>query len=259
MPFGLTNAPAVFQNYINSALSDLLDICCIVYLDDILIYSKTKESHTQHVRMVLSRLIQYKLYAKLLKCEFHTQKVGYLRFIISPEGIAIEEDRVRTIRTWPEPKSVREVRIFLGFANYYRRFIEGFSRVAHALHQITQRPGGAAKGGHQQRKEESRELTLDNEARRAFETLREKFVNGPILVHFDPTLPCQVETDASGFAISGIISQPHADKHGKDRSHLIAYYSRKMNPAERNYDTHDGELLAVVEAFKHWRYYLEGA
>jgi hypothetical protein len=259
MPFGLTNAPAVFQSYINSALSDLLDICCIVYLDDILIYSKTEEDHISHVRLVLSRLIQHQLYAKLSKCEFHTQKVGYLGFVVTPNGVKIEEDQVGSIKDWPVPKSIRDIRIFLGFANYYRRFIEGFSRIASPLHKVTQRPNNSAKGGYVQRKEESRAIDLDAEAVKSFKILKQKFAEGPVLAHFDPATPCRVETDASGFAISGILSQPRPGLGGKEQWHPVAYYSRKMSPAERNYDTHDGELLAVVEAFKHWRHYLEGA
>jgi len=259
MPFGLTNAPAVFQNHINSILSDLLDICCIVYLDDILIYSQNEEEHVGQVREVLSRLIQYRLYAKLSKCDFHTQRVGYLGFVVTPQGVEMETDRVDTIRSWPTPASVRDVRIFLGFANYYRRFVEGFSRIAAPLHQITQRPPEASKGGHRQRQEESRPIELDPDAVKAFEILKERFATGPVLVHFDPSLPCRVETDASGFAISGILNQSRPGPNGKDLWHPIAYYSRKMTSAERNYDTHDGELLAVVEAFKHWRHYLEGA
>jgi hypothetical protein len=259
MPFGLTNAPAIFQSYINSVLSDLLDICCIVYLDDILIYSNSEEEHVRHVQTVLERLIEVKLYAKLSKCEFHTREVGYLGFIVTPEGVHMEKDRVKSIEEWPEPASVRDVRIFLGFANYYRRFIKGFSRVAAPLHLLTQRPEGSARGGHQQRKEESVPITLSNEAKESFRKLKDSFTRGPLLVHFNPQLKTKVETDASGFAISGILSQPRLDSHGKTQWHPVAFYSRKMSQAEKNYDTHDGELLAIVEAFKHWRHYLEGA
>jgi transposase InsO family protein len=259
MPFGLTNAPAVFQSYINSALSDLLDVCCIVYLDDILIYSKTEEEHVKHVREVLNRLVEHKLYAKLSKCEFHTTRVAYLGFIVSTDGISMEEDRVATIKGWPTPKSVRDVRIFLGFANYYRRFINGFSRIASPLHRLTQRGPNAAKGGHQQRKEEGAEIEIGEEARAAFEDIKEKFTKGPLLAHFDPDRPNRVETDASGRAISGILSQLHQDEKGREVWHPIAFFSRQMSPAEKNYDTHDGELLAIVESFKHWRHYLEGA
>lgn len=258
MPFGLTNAPAVFQSHINKILSDLLDICVIVYLDDILIYSKTEEEHVEQVKTVLDRLMKHRLYAKMSKCEFHTDMVAYLGFVVTPEGITMEEDRVASIKDWPIPKTVREVRIFLGFANYYRRFIEGFSRIASPLHHLTIRPAGAVCGGYKQRKEESVLLEIGEEARAAFQLLKDKFSSGPLLVHFDPRLPCRIETDASGFAISGILSQPRPGKNGKVQWHPVAFYSRKMSSAERNYDTHDGELLAIVEAFKHWRHYVEG-
>jgi hypothetical protein len=119
MPFGLANAPATFQAYINKALSDLLDICCVVYLDDILIYSSSIEEHHRHVRMVMDRLRQYKLYVKLSKCAFDTDTVRFLGFIIDPTGIHMEPEHISTIKDWPMPKSVKEIQVFLGFANFY--------------------------------------------------------------------------------------------------------------------------------------------
>ena len=128
MPFGLCNAPATFQAYINDALREYLDDFCIAYMDDVLVYTNgTLSEHVQHVRTVLEKLKERGLYVKLEKCEFHTQKTRFLGFIISPEGITMDPDRISTIVDWPALKSVHDLQVFLGFANFYRRFIEGYS------------------------------------------------------------------------------------------------------------------------------------
>ena len=129
MPFGLTNAPATFQSYINSALREYLDDFCVAYLDDILIYSKTLEEHVTHVRKVLEKLLEWELYASLEKCEFHVQQVEFLDYVISPEGVSMEKDKVSTIMDWPSPKSVHNIQVLLGFTNFYRRFIQAYSCV----------------------------------------------------------------------------------------------------------------------------------
>ena len=133
MPFGLTNAPASFQFYINTCIQDFLDLFAICYLDDILIYSDTLEEHIQHVRKVLQRLHKYGLYVKLEKCQFHACQVNFFGFVISPEGISMHSDRISTITEWPTPASVHDVQVFLGFTNFYRRFIDGYSRIVHPI------------------------------------------------------------------------------------------------------------------------------
>jgi hypothetical protein len=129
MPFGLTNAPASFQAYANDCLHEFLDIFCVVYLDDVLIFSNTLKEHIHHVKKVLSRLREYGLTCKLSKCEFHVTSVSFLGFIISPDGISMEPDQVLAVTEWPVPTSVHDIQIFLGFANFYRRFIEGYSHI----------------------------------------------------------------------------------------------------------------------------------
>ena len=119
MPFGLTNAPASFQSYANNCLHEFLDVFCIVYIDDILIYSRTLEEHKAHVKQVLSRLHEYGLTCKLSKCEFHATSTSFLGFIISPDGVSMEPDHVSAITEWPTPTSVHNIQIFLGFANFY--------------------------------------------------------------------------------------------------------------------------------------------
>jgi transposase InsO family protein len=249
MPFGLANAPATFQAYINHALSDLLDMVCVVYLDDILIFSNNDEEHTKHVRMVLERLRQYKLYANPAKCQFRTQEVEFLGFVVGITGVRMEASRISTITEWRAPGSVRELQTFLGFANFYRRFIAGYSRMSAPLSNLL-------KKDHQ-----THSFKFPPEAEEAFKALKKAFTSAPILQHFDPKKRITVETDASGFAVGGVLSQPADDGVNPSQNHLhpVAFWSRKLTPPEMNYETHDSELLAIVAAFKHWRHYLEGS
>jgi hypothetical protein len=129
MPFGLTNAPASFQTYINEVLREYLDIFCVAYLDDILIYSDSEEEHVEHVRKVLKRLQDNGLFVNLEKCQFHVEEISFLGFIISSRGISMETSRITAIVEWPVPICVRDIQVFLGFANFYRRFVEGYSRI----------------------------------------------------------------------------------------------------------------------------------
>lgn len=259
MPFGLTNAPAQFQAYINQALQGLVDITCVVYLDDILVFSDSEEEHTEHVREVLRRLREAKLFVKLSKCEWHKRETEFLGYIITPYGVQVDPDRVKTIQSWPMPRSVRDIRVFIGFMNYYRRFIRGFSRIALPLTRLTAKEPGAAKGGHAQRREESQPLLLNQEAVAAFEQLKGAFLGVPILAHFaQDGRKTKVEVDASGGAISGILSQLVPTRDGKSQWRPIDFFSRKLSSTEFRYDTHDKELLAIVESLEHWRQYLLG-
>lgn len=238
IPFGLTNAPAVFQHFMNDKFRDLLDVCVLIYLDDLLIFSDTPEQHTLHVRQVLQRLIDNNLYAANHKCVFNVTTVEFLGFIITPEGVSMCQDKVNSVMSWPEPTKVRELQQFLGFANFYRRFIKGYSRIIAPMTRLL-------------RKEVKFEF--DMPARSAFNSIKESFSLGQVISHYDPALPSLIETDASDYAISGILSQYHGTV-----LRPVAFMSRKMNPAERNYEIHDKELLAIVESVKIWRHYLEG-
>lgn len=253
LPFGLANAPATFQGYINRALSNLLDRTCVVYLDDILIYSEKEEDHQDHVAEVLQRLRLHNLFANLKKCKFRTKEVEFLGYVVSTEGVRMEEARVTAVREWPLPTSFREIQVFLGFANFYRRFIKNYSTIAAPMSSMLTGMKNGKKTG---------EFIFTKEAEEAFRALQMAFTTAPVLRHFDPSGKVRVETDASGYAIAGILSQPaHEDVTVQLQAHWhpVAFWSRKMIPAERNYETYDQELLAIVEAFKHWRHYLEGS
>ena len=246
MPFGLANAPATFQAYINKALRGLIDVTCVVYLDDILIYSSDPADHWRHVREVLQRLKDYQLYVNLKKCQFATTEVEFLGFVVSTEGVRMDEERIRTIKEWPTPETYRELQVFLGFVNFYRRFIYRYSKIAGPLTGLLKGSKGGKKSG---------PFEWPESAALAFRHLRDIFTSAPLLIHYDPKKKVRLETDASNFAVAGILSQQ--DDEGNWRP--VAFMSRKMIPAEQNYETHDQELLAIVQSFKTWRHYLEGS
>ena len=206
MPFGLTNAPAAFQRFINSVFSDLLDVCVIVYLDDVLIFSDSLAQHHKHVREVLRCLRANGLYANLGKCDFHLTSVEYLGYIISPIGLTMAPSKVQTILDWPEPRKVKDIQSFLGFANFYRRFIHNYSDIVVPLTRLTRKDVP---------------WDFSDSCKAAFEHLKSCFVSAPVLTRWVPGAPLIVETDASDYAITAILSTKTSD----DEIHLIAFYS----------------------------------
>jgi transposase InsO family protein len=240
MPFGMKNAPAVFQREMQRVLRDRLYQGVMVFIDDILIYSRTADEHAELVEWVLRRLQEEGYYAHPDKCEFFQKEVSFLGHVVSEKGVAVQLHKVRAVTEWPQPRCRKDVRAFLGLTNYYRKFIPGFSEIATPLTDLTGKDVPFCWTGLQQT---------------AFETLKCRLTTVDVLAHPDPDRPYVVTTDASGFAISGVLSQDQAD--GTRRP--VAYMSRKMNAAERRYATHDKELLAIVKAVEHWRCYLEGS
>jgi RNase H-like domain found in reverse transcriptase/Reverse transcriptase (RNA-dependent DNA polymerase)/Integrase zinc binding domain/Chromo (CHRromatin Organisation MOdifier) domain/Retroviral aspartyl protease len=238
MPFGLMNAPGTFQAFVNDVLRDYLDDFVVVYLDDILIYSDTLEEHTEHVRRVLKKLDAAGIGLKLEKCAFDKQEVHFLGFVIGINGISMDPAKVAAIQDWATPKSVFDIQVFLGLANFYRRFVRNYSKIAIPLTTLLKK---------------NTKFVWSKSAQSAFDELKARLMSGPILRHFDPTKACVIEADASDYALGGVCSQH--DEFGQ--LHPIAYYSRKLLPAEMNYQIYDKELLAIVCAFKHWRHYLE--
>jgi hypothetical protein len=266
MPFGLTNAPATFQSYIEEVLSDFTDTCCVVYLDDVLIYSKSREAHAQDVRRICERLREASLFGNPSKCEFETTSTTFLGYVITPQGVSVDTTRVQEIREWPMPKTEMEIQAFTGFTNYYRRFIKNYSKITAPLHNVlikesTQEAkearakekatlsGGQLKALGKRRR--SREIDIGPEARRAVEQLKDAFCEAPVLTHFQPGAPLRVETDASQFAIGAVLSQLVGDQW-----HPVAFMSRKLKGAELAYTTPDSELMAISESFQLWRHFL---
>jgi len=242
MPFGLTNAPSTFQDMMNHVLSDILDVGVLAYMDDILIYAKTEEEHDRLVKEVLTRLQQNGLAVAPEKCVWKTEEVEFLGYTIGRKGIKMSTTKVEAVLSWKIPNSLTEVQSFLGFANFYRRFIKDYTKVARPLTELT-------------KKETGTKWAWTEEAGKAFKELKTRFTTAQILAHFDATKPVIIETDASDFAIGAVLSQ----RDGENRLHPVAFHSRKFQPSEINYEIHDKELLAVVDAFKHWRRYCEGA
>jgi hypothetical protein len=240
MPFGLANAPSSFQHYINDVLRPYLDIFCTAYIDDILIYSDNLTDHRKHVELVLRALRDAGLQLDIDKCEFHKTEVLYLGLIVSTEGIRMDPKKVEAIVNWQVPRNVKDVRAFIGFANFYRRFINEFSRLVAPLVALTRKDS---------------EFKFDTTCKEAFETLKKNFTTAPILQHFDPELECVVEADSSDYVNAGVLSQI-----GKDKVlHPVAYFSKRLTPAECNYEIYDKELLAIIRCFEQWRPELEGA
>ena len=242
MPFGLANAPSVFQAFVNDVLREMLERFVFVYLDDILIFSSNLEDHKKHVHQVLQALLEAKLFVKAEKCLFHAKTVSFLGFIVSEGRVHMDPTKVSAVMNWPIPRSVKEVQRFLGFANFYRRFIRNFSSVAAPIIALT--------------KKTSSQFSWNPEAGRAFERLKKRFSTQPILITPNPSLPFVVEVDASEVGVGAILSQrSQADKI----LHPCAYFSRSLSPSERNYDIGDRELLAVKLALEEWRHWLEGS
>jgi len=240
MPFGLTNAPSTFQELMNHVLWDMLDIGVLAYMDDILVYADSEEGHDPTVKELLKRLQSNGLAVSPGKCVWKATEVEFLGYVIGRNAIRISEDKIQAILEWKTLRSLTEVQSFLGFANFYRRFILNYSRSAKPLTELT-------------KKENGREWLWNQEAEATFRELKHRFTTAPILAHFDPKKPVLIETDASDFALGAVLSQ----RSEEGRLHLVASHSRKFQPAEINYEIHDKELLAIVDAFKYWRRYCQ--
>ncbi|GJV29420.1 reverse transcriptase domain-containing protein [Tanacetum coccineum] len=234
MPFGMTNAPAIFMDLMNRVCKPYLDKFVIVFIDDILIYSKSEEEHEVHLKTILDLLKTEMLYAKFSKCEFWLKEVQFLGHVVNRDGIHVDPSKVESVKNWKTPESPTEIRSFLGLAGYYRRFIENFSKIAKPLTLLTQKNKAYVWGDKQEE---------------AFQILKEKLCNAPVLALPDGPDDFVVYCDASKQGFGCVLMQ-----QGK----VIAYASRQLKIHENNYTTHDLELGAVVFALKIWRHYLYG-
>ena len=239
LPMGLTNAPATFMHLMNDTFREHLDDFVIVFLDDILIFSRTLEEHERHVRRVLEILRRHKLYAKESKCELIKTEVEFLGHIVGRDGVRMMESKVKAVQEWPTPTRATHVRSFLGTAGYYRRFIKNFSAIAAPLTELTK---------------ETVKFEWGHAQEEAFRTLKTAIAQGPVLILPDPKLPYVVHTDASGFAVGAVLQQDQ----GRGLQ-PIAFLSKKMLDAETRYPVHEQELLAIIHSLSAWRHYLHGA
>nr|GFB18608.1 putative reverse transcriptase domain-containing protein [Tanacetum cinerariifolium] len=211
MPFGLTNAPAVIMDLMNRIFHEFLDEFVIVFIDDILVFSKSKEEHEDHLRTVLQTLRQEKLYAKFSKCEFWLSSVAFLGHIVSAEGITMDLTKVEAITKWPRPMSVTEVRSFLGLAGYYCRFVEGFSRLALPLTKLMR---------------EGKNFVLNEEREKSFEELKQRLVSAPVLTLPSGSGGFQIYSDASKKGLGCVLMQHDYPTHDLE---LEAYHPGKAN------------------------------
>ncbi len=242
MPYGLVNAPSVFQDFMNEVLRDFLNQFVIVYIDDILIFSQDKSAHRRHVSKVLQRLRDHSLFLKAEKCFFHQESVAFLGYVVSKQGVQMDDGKVTAITSWPTPQTVKELQRFLGFANFYRRFINNYSTITSSLTSLL--------------KGKPKSLSWDPDADHAFQTLKNKFITAPLLHHPNPDLAFIVEVDASTTGVGAILSQHQENAH---KPLPCAFFSKKLSPAEQNYDVGNRELLAIKLALEEWRHWLEGA
>jgi len=235
-PFGLTGAPATFQRYINHVLREYLDDFCTAYIDDILIFTDGSLAHHREcVRKVLGKLQDAGLQLDFTKCEFETKGVKYLGYVINVgNGLQMDPDKVQAIKEWKAPRSQKGVRSFLGFANYYRDFINNYSDTALPLTTLTKKDTPFRWGDAEQA---------------AFDLLKRRFVEEPILATLDPERDTRIEPDASGWSTGGALMQRDDDGFW----HPCAYHSEKHAPAECNYDIHDKEMLAIIKCLKRWK------
>ncbi|XP_057529968.1 uncharacterized protein LOC130808520 [Amaranthus tricolor] len=232
MPFGLTGAPSTFMRLMNEILRPFLGKFVVVYLDDILIYSKEIEEHFRHLRLVFKVLREQRLYEKLEKCHFLSQEISFLGFIINREGVKADPKKIEAIKGWPTPNSITQVRSFHGLASFYRRFIHNFSSIMAPITECTK------KG----------EFQWTQGAQRAFELIKEAMCRAPVLKLPDFTQPFEVECDASGKGIGAVLTQG---------GRPVAFFSEKLNQSRLNYSTYDKEFYAMVRALEHWMQYLK--
>src|SRR6266536_4669828 len=235
--FRLTNGLSTYQWYMNDVLFDYLDDFCTAYLDDILIFSDNELEHEHHVRKVLERLYNAGLQIDLKKCEFHVTRTKYLGFIISTDGIEVDPNKITIVRDWKAPTTIKGVQSFLGFCNFYRRFIRNYGIIARPIVNLT-RTGV--------------KFIWTQACQDSFLKLKAMLTSAPILQHYSEDLETRIETDASDSVVAGVLSQKH-------REHWlpVAFFSKTMNPAKCNYQIHDKEMLAIVKSLEEWRLELQ--
>jgi len=241
MFFGLTNSPATFQAMMNELLRDLINTGKVVaFIDDVIVGTETEEGHDELVAEVIKRLEENDLYMKLEKCKWKVREVGFLGVVIGLEGIRMEEEKVKGVLDWPTSKCVKDVQKFLGLANYYRQFIEGFASIARLLHDMVKKD---KKWDWMEKQEE------------VFRVLKEKFTKELVLAVLDLDRKMRMEVDTSDYAMGGVLSMECEDRLWRP----VAFLSKSLNEIERNYEIYDKEMLAIIRGLENWRHLLEGA
>jgi len=232
MFFGMTNSPATFQAMMNEILRDLINEGKVVaFMDDVLVGTETEKGHDEIIEEILKRLEENDLYVKPEKCMWKARKIGFLGVVIGPNGIEIEEGKVEGVLGWPVPKTVKDIRKFLGLTNYYRRFIKDFAQVARPMNVLT-------------RKDEK--WRWGDEQQKAFDELKKVFTSKPVLAAPDLDKEFRVEADASNYATGGVLSMKCSDEKWRP----VTFISKSLSNTEQNYEIHDKEMLAVVRCLE---------
>ena len=239
LSFGLCNAPASFQALMTDIFRAYLDQWLVIFIDDLCAWDSDLDTHIEHLEIILSTLREHKLYIKETKCEWIKPEVSFLGHRISKDGVSMDDGKVQAILDWPAPSNVAELRSFLGMAGFYRHFLRRFAQESAVLTDLL-------------RKDQPWTWTERQQA--AFDNLKHKLTTAPVLAYPDPAKPFTVTSDASSRAIGAVLTQDH----GRGQQ-PIAFFSRKLNPTELNFAAYELELLALIEALKHWRHYLRGA
>jgi hypothetical protein len=234
MSFELTNAPVYFMYLMNKIFMEYLDKFVVVFIDDILVYSRSKEEYDEHLHLALQKLREHRLYAKLSKCEFWMKQVAFLGHVISKGGISVDPSKVQDVLSWNAPMSIDDIRSFLGLAGYYRRFIEGFLKISKPMTELL---------------EKDKKFKWASTCEASFQELKKRLKIAPILVMPDMEKLFSIYCDASGQGLGCVLMQD---------SHMVAYASHQLRKSEAHYLTHDLELATVVHALKIWRHYLMG-
>ena len=239
MPFGLTNAPATFQRTMNEIFRDRLWKTVMVYLDDLNVFSDTFDHHLSHLREVFTRIRRAGLRLKMKKCSFAKRQIAFLGHVVNDQGIQPDPAKIKSVQDWPRPQNTTEVRQFLGLASYYRKFVKGFAAIADPLYHLLRR-----KTSHQ----------WTQSQQTAFDQLKQALITAPVLAYPNLNNRFSLHTDASGTGIGAVLTQE--DNEGKE--HPVAYISRSLSRAERNYSTTEKEALAIIWATKYFHQYLYG-
>jgi hypothetical protein len=232
MPFGLTNAPSTFMRLMNEVLRSFIGKFVVVYSDDILIYSKSLDEHIEHLCAIFGALREARLFANLEKCTFCTDRVVFLGYVVTPQGIEVDEAKIEAIKSWPIPATLTQLRSFLGLAGFYRCFVRDFSTIAAPLNDLTKKGVSFYWGAAQEH---------------SFNTLIDKLTHAPLLQLPDFGKTFELGCDANEIGIGGVLLQ-----EGK----LIAYFSKKLRGHSLNYSTYDKELYALVCVLETWQHYL---
>jgi len=242
MFFRMTNSPATFQTMMNDVFRTVIaEEIVVVYLDDILIFTKMEEEHERAIWRVLEILAEHKLFLRPEKCEFHQKQIEYLGLVISENKVVMDPVKVAGVRKWPIPENRTDVQAFIGFVNFYPCFIQDFSTIARPLFNLIR---------------SDQTWNWGTKEQEAFERLKMAVTTAPILASPQDSEPFCIEANSSDFASGAVLSQ---QLPGEEKWHPVAFYSKSLSPVERNYEIHDKEMLAIIRTLKEWRHFLEGA